>query len=1023
MTDQPRDVFVNRLASREVRAENEIQADVYGLLTVGGLDLTTEQVARTEVGTGDGTRRRIDVAIGHVTIEVKRDLRTAGILADAETQLAGYVRNRIEVTGADCAGIITDGTEWNLYRLQGDVLERTAILTLTGTAADTDRLVAWLEAILATQSQVDPTPEEIVRRLGADSPAHLYDYSTLRALYATAGASSEVALKRELWGKLLRTALGSNFEDSERLFLNHTLLVLSAEIIAHAAIGFDVSESGGLTPNSLVTGTEFANRQLFGVVEADFFDWVLEVEGGEAFVRTLAKRIAQFRWIDVRHDVLKVLYESVIESSERQRLGEYYTPDWLAAAMVEHVITDPLAQKVLDPSCGSGTFLFHAVRSYLAAAEAAGTPIGESVQGLVSHVFGLDIHPVAVSLGRVTYLLAIGADRLNDDSRGPIAIPVYLGDALQWEQRLDIFAHEDNISVSTAGSDLPTGPEVTLFEDDLVFPRSIVSDASNFDILLGEMANRAKDMSDRSDRALMAPLLRQFAIPEVAHETLMATFHALRSLHARGRDHIWAYYVRNLVRPVWLSDAANQVDVLIGNPPWLAYSKMSPAMQRRYTAMLRDYGLVSGALGASGRDLATLFVVRAADMYLRPEGRMAFVMPHGVLTRQPHSRFRAGVWNGRTSELSAKFETPWDLAAARTGFPMTSCVVFAEKTQSVSPLTAEVELWRTTGRESNVDWETMQSRLSRSAGTVGVTSQNTPTQWSPYRSRFRQGAILAPRVLMMVNEANSGPLGPGAGRAFVESRRTNQEDRLWRDVPGLAGVVERSFIRRIALGETTLPFRQLEPLKAVLPIEPSGRRLFSEADILNHPALAQWWTAAEASFAQNRTGAADESLLDRIDFHGQLSAQLPAPTQRVVYTKAGSTLNASRIESSVIIDHKLYWAPAANEDEAFYLMAILNSKAVLDRVRPFQAVGLFGPRDFDKNVFRALIAPYDAGNATHAELAGCGRSAEALAAELELPEGVTFQRKRLAVRQALIDDGLAAQIEAAVLAAVPEARV
>ena len=63
---------------------------------------------------------------------------------------------------------------------------------------------------------------------------------------------------------------------------------------------------------------------------------------------------------------MKVLYESVISANERHRLGEYYTPDWLAEEIVSQVVTDPLAQRVLDPGCGSGTFLFHAVRRYLA---------------------------------------------------------------------------------------------------------------------------------------------------------------------------------------------------------------------------------------------------------------------------------------------------------------------------------------------------------------------------------------------------------------------------------------------------------------------------------------------------------------------------------------------------------------------------------------------------------------------------------------------------------------------------------
>ena len=36
-------------------------------------------------------------------------------------------------------------------------------------------------------------------------------------------------------------------------------------------------------------------------------------------------------------------------------------------------------------------------------------------------------------------------------------------------------------------------------------------------------------------------------------ETLEQTIAVMQRLHAAGRDHIWAYYTRNLVRPVVLS--------------------------------------------------------------------------------------------------------------------------------------------------------------------------------------------------------------------------------------------------------------------------------------------------------------------------------------------------------------------------------------------------------------------------------------------------------------------------------------
>src|SRR5205823_705030 len=158
----------------------------------------------------------------------------------------------------------------------------------------------------------------------------------------------------------------------------------------------------------------------------------------DPLVRSLARRLSRFAWGKVEHDIMKVLYESVINPRERHRLGEYYTPDWLAERMVDATIVDPLATRALDPACGSGTFLFHAVRRYLDAFDATGGSTAEAITGATSHVLGMDVHPVAVTFARVTYLLAIGIDRLRQPDRGPVSIPVYLGDTLQWGQEQNL---------------------------------------------------------------------------------------------------------------------------------------------------------------------------------------------------------------------------------------------------------------------------------------------------------------------------------------------------------------------------------------------------------------------------------------------------------------------------------------------------------------------------------------------------------------------------------------------------------
>ena len=66
--------------------------------------------------------------------------------------------------------------------------------------------------------------------------------------------------------------------------------------------------------------------------------------------------------------------------------------------MIERTVTDPLNTRVLDPACGSGTFLFHAVRDYIAAAEKASLSIRDTLEGVARHVIGMDLHPVAVTL-------------------------------------------------------------------------------------------------------------------------------------------------------------------------------------------------------------------------------------------------------------------------------------------------------------------------------------------------------------------------------------------------------------------------------------------------------------------------------------------------------------------------------------------------------------------------------------------------------------------------------------------------
>ena len=114
----------------------------------------------------------------------------------------------------------------------------------------------------------------------------------------------------------------------------------------------------------------------------------------------MSAQTARFKLIDVETDVLKVLYESLVDPDERHDFGGYYTPDWLAGRVVAEAVNEPLEQRVLDPACGSGTFLFHALRRIVAAGQAAGWSEERVVQCCAERVRGMDVHPVALTLAR-----------------------------------------------------------------------------------------------------------------------------------------------------------------------------------------------------------------------------------------------------------------------------------------------------------------------------------------------------------------------------------------------------------------------------------------------------------------------------------------------------------------------------------------------------------------------------------------------------------------------------------------------
>lgn len=367
---------------------------------------------------GDGP---IDVYCRNVVFETKRpgklDARrkTDGSTETPEEQATRYLNaltaqpNMFDDVAIGWRAGVTDGEEWHFYDYDRDAPEEDRLtlarsLRLDEPADDEELLACLYEFVNRTVKMAPPTTDAPwVERLAQP-------FIDLAARYEH---SPEYEVKRDLWRNMLRGAfLNPQSGEPERdLFARHTVLVAVARAVAETL----------RPPEQQSADAEL----LYDRLCEGFGAWLRDAAGddGAEALAVMVEEVNRYDWQAAQRDTLKNLYHSMIPRAIRHDFGEYYTPDWLARAVCEEVM-DPKWRKgvielavagqqpgpaVLDPSCGSGTFLYHATQLLMEEVgrhpELAGSPQAQ-VEIVNDLVAGMDLHPVAVELSKSTKILA-----------------------------------------------------------------------------------------------------------------------------------------------------------------------------------------------------------------------------------------------------------------------------------------------------------------------------------------------------------------------------------------------------------------------------------------------------------------------------------------------------------------------------------------------------------------------------------------------------------------------------------------
>jgi SAM-dependent methyltransferase len=766
-------------------------------------------------------------------------------------------------------------------------------------------------------------------------------------------------------------------------------------------------------------------HEAFGIanfLEADLFRWYLDAWDESIYdaARDIIGKLAQYSLQSLQQeheevrDLLKKLYHQLMPQRIRHNLGQYFTPDWLAERLLNMLEGgtfkgDPNT-RLLDPSCGSGTFLVIAIEKIRNYAENKMLPEAEVLEKILQNIVGFDLDPLAVISARTNYLLALG-DLINYRERD-INIPVYLCDSILTPYEEGEKRFEDGTVQSVMGmGKLIFSTSVGNF----ALPSSLIDSRYIDELanLLEEAVNLELDKEQLVERITTRfPLIPDKDANDI--KTICELYQKLLDLQKQGVNGIWARIIKNAFAPMFHRD----FDYIAGNPPWVNWESLPENYRRATKKLWMDYGLfphsgMDTILGKGKKDISMLMVYSAVDYYLKPKGKLGFVITQSVFKtsgagqgfRKFNIRDKIPI---RVLHVDDMVElNPFEGASNRTSivilqrdvpmkYPMPSYLYWKKIKKGSIPTESELE-----------DVQQMTKCLSWSAEPVDAKDETS--SW--LTGRFK--AIEAVQKVMGKSEytAHEGINSGGANAVYWVKILDNTPDGLViiRNIIKGAKIkaeqveyaIEPDLLYPLLRGRDVRRWRAHASAYIIMAQDAKKRRGIDENEMkMRYPKtyayLKQFKDILKKRPAYKRYfNTAKDAFYSMFDVGDYTFAPY-----KVVWREQASCITACVISNkegkTIIPDHKLMLIDFKNIQEAFYVSSLLNSSPSTYAIYSYCIETQMTPHIMN-NIF---IPKYDSSNELHRELAELSQQAHQAAAEdkREQVAGIEEQIDRLAAR-------------------------
>lgn len=387
----------------------------------------------------------------------------------------------------------------------------------------------------------------------------------------------------------------------------------------------------------LEEGGIFADVGIRNFLEADYFGWYLDAwnERIADSVFDIVKKLSDYEPATVElnpeivKDLFKRLYQNLVPRTIRHKLGEYFTPDWLAELLLDEIGYDGNPDKrILDPACGSGTFLVYAIRRIREYADYHFLNKRELLTKIVNNVKGIDLNPLAILASKANYLIAL-SDLLRYRPKEGIDLPIYLADSISIERKgewkWETGKIEEEFELHTTEGKFWIAKEV--IDKNLLNPvLNLIEECIRYNFKKNEFEKLlSKDIP--LSKASISSFLR-----------LYEKIYKLEYLYHKNR--IWTALLKNSFAPLLIG----KFDYVIGNPPWINWDTLPEFFRNSTKHLWNKYGLLEKTkgigLGKVKRDISMLFVTRCLSNYVKDGGCLSFLIPYTTYKTQAGAGFR-----------------------------------------------------------------------------------------------------------------------------------------------------------------------------------------------------------------------------------------------------------------------------------------------------------------------------------------------------------------------------------------------